>query len=567
MTTSTLDPNFSKMGFDKKGRMFAKVASTIPLSQTFRELAQNALEAGAENLTIRERWNEENNRRFLIFEDDGPGVAIEQIEPLLADLGESGHSGQDNMGIGARMTASYYFTSASFTSRINGGLAASIEYYFDPTYGPVVKNFDGHSLRHPETHEWTTRKTHGSIWALDVTEHPSIDASYVTRYLTSRYFNIPEFNIRLGKVKHPNQKGLKRDYATDSWSKSSSSDGVAAAPNGWKVHWWVFDDATANSNRTRAFFACRVNNELFNHSPHPVSGGNKNTYNRFGIWNRSAKAQIALIVEPPDGMFEMDAGRNQVFDKKNKEAPNFDEIGAWFAQNQPEAVKKLTAPFFERPEGSAETIADLTKKFKDQYVKMTTVNLSSSGDTHGGGIGQGATVSEREISEDKKDSRESVNERGPSGSENLSEPSTSGKKGISSKGFKPPDYQVFGEDEFDEEALRLGVPLFVDMSNAMCLVNKDHKFFEAANLEVMKRLGSSDSDAESREKFFSEVVNSAGILGAVHMGLVKSVSKGYGVNVKESVDHLCNKASAWYPSLYSNVDLVSFVVGRLKNRP
>ena len=423
-----------------------RLAADTPPNQQIRELTENALEAIQRRMQSGDasdglvKWDVdwEHLRRTgqykLCVIDNGDGMTAEQMAKYLNSLAVQGanqtQSISQNFGVGAKITALYRNRFGLVYQSWREGRGAMVRLHRDdrigeyglsaidlpdgPHYTPRIKN----TVRPRGIEDSGTKVTLLGASKDDNTCLPPQDVggmNWLVRYLTSRYFRLPE-NVKLQvrvltkdterwpteepipsektfnlQTIHP-MKQLLDDYSSDRGTvRLTTAD----------AHWWLFADPMKDSKdmSTRGVRTGQVGivfqDEVYVQRVSPAS---RRILASFGIV--FGAEHVVIYVEPRhQGTIDVraDTARSRVIinGEDFEEANWWETWGTEFKEQMPLSIKELIDRIMARsnsdPEGKTRNrILERLKRLREllrptRYRRTNFGNVFAMGETTGGG--------------------------------------------------------------------------------------------------------------------------------------------------------------------------------------
>lgn len=433
-----------EMRVDNIAFLLDRLAADTPPNQQIRELTQNAIDAiqrrqrngdPSEGII---RWDVDwdHLRRLqqykLCIVDNGDGMTPEQMDEYLNALAVQGASQAQsiskNFGVGAKITALYRNHHGLVYQSWCGNRGAMVRLHRDdkegvyglapfdledgPHYSPRIKDTIKPSL----IEQTGTKVTLLGGSEDDNTCFPAEDVgggmNWLNRYLTTRYFRIPDnLTIQVRKLTRTEEgwpeseppaahktfnletiKGAKRLF-----DEKATSSGVVRLASA-DAHWWLFDDpAQASKDMSpRGGRTCQVGivfqDEVYIQRTPPSS---RRILAGFGIV--FGAEHVVIYVEPRDSLdIRADTARSRVFIAgEDIEEANWWEIwGSEFRDKMPPEIKRTIDAIMARtdrdPEGKTrERILERLRRIRDllrpsRYRKDPEGSLQAAGRVSGG---------------------------------------------------------------------------------------------------------------------------------------------------------------------------------------
>lgn len=421
-----------------------RLAADTPPNQQIRELTQNAIEAiqrrhkagdTAEGII---RWDIDwdHYRRLqqykLCIVDNGDGMTPEQMDEYLNALAVQGanqtQSISQNFGVGAKITALYRNRHGLVYQSWRDGKGAMVKLHRDDkqgVYGLDAFNLEDGPIFTPRLKDTVKPKIidrNGTKVTLlgasedDNTCFPPDNAgggmNWLIRYLTGRYFRIPE-NIKIqvrvltkDETDWPGEEppGAEKTYnlqtvrgAKALFDDYASAKGMVRLSNA-DAHWWLFDDPRQASKdmSTRGGRTSQVGivfqDEVYIQRTPPAS---RRILAGFGIV--FGAEHVVIYIEPRDSLeICADTARSRLLinGEDIEEANWWDVWGAEFKEKMPRAIKAKVDEIMARtdrdPEGKTrERILERLRRIKallrpSRYRRDPNGSLLAVGQVTGG---------------------------------------------------------------------------------------------------------------------------------------------------------------------------------------
>lgn len=366
-------------------RWIEREALALPDYHWTRELLQNAIDAGATKVVFDPY--EVGSRKLARCSDNGPGMTQDELLTHCLTLHKSGPGRRDNYGVGARLATlannpagvtwaaraedrnlddiadclvmlrkerhQYGMEVWDFVDGTRGSVAlpdeGMLDRIGDETGTAVILHGNG------RTDSWSPQSSH------------AIDA-----YLTRRYCLFGSTNEVEVLVRHEFGPRRVLPYGEQLGRDQMAWGSVLVDDEGSIAHWWVLQSTPERKHaRTRlvASISARAENELFDmvRATDPRA-----RYGQFGIYTKSAKSRVAIVVEPGFKV-QMTTSRNGLTRAGGKDLP-WVEWGNSFYEQMPEEIAALMSSHIGFAQLDERWLKDLGKEWL-KLINATPVQV------------------------------------------------------------------------------------------------------------------------------------------------------------------------------------------------